>query len=560
MYFGLNGGRIKVLLKVHLLIFMSNGFIFICLFSLMNMVHSCGGPKHTQTVFSLASDDTYQQTSNLMDSGGRALNEFMGGMAHVTLNKDSAFDSQTKQAHTIYEICYDFDLNGKTVKLEDDCILYFNGGVLYNGTIIGHNTCVRSDLRKAFNIDVDLKGTWNVGTAYPEWYGAKGDGKTDDRLAIQKTIDAFPNTVLSSKTYLINSVNNKNEKYGLVLGRGKRLSGTRMYCTTFAEDLVNISLVVGDKLDVSSVVRITTLCELNHIGIIGNRINPNSSCVSSEQASRMLLDNVAVAKSNIGFNMKSYLTRYESCYASYCDIGFSIKGGGVKNTTNVLECCQAIDCNQYGYYFNMITYSSLISCAADGCGAASVSNLGYAYYLEKCDCMTFTSCGCEQCLKPIYCQQGKNISFLNCNFLVDKHHLTLPKDFQLTDIIQIRHSDHVKIESCIIDYSLVKKYVADNARLIHLYGSATNSVVLDYKPDVEAIIKKENIGTSGFVDINKNLKYSSTDNYPNKGTSKERPRLKEGNSMKGYQYFDMTLGKPIWWNGSSWVDAYGNKI
>lgn len=28
----------------------------------------------------------------------------------------------------------------------------------------------------------------------------------------------------------------------------------------------------------------------------------------------------------------------------------------------------------------------------------------------------------------------------------------------------------------------------------------------------------------------------------------------------GYQYFDITLNKPIWWNGSIWVDAIGQKV
>ena len=28
----------------------------------------------------------------------------------------------------------------------------------------------------------------------------------------------------------------------------------------------------------------------------------------------------------------------------------------------------------------------------------------------------------------------------------------------------------------------------------------------------------------------------------------------------GQNYFDMTLGRPIWWNGTDWVDATGTKI
>jgi hypothetical protein len=28
----------------------------------------------------------------------------------------------------------------------------------------------------------------------------------------------------------------------------------------------------------------------------------------------------------------------------------------------------------------------------------------------------------------------------------------------------------------------------------------------------------------------------------------------------GFQYFDITLNKPIWWNGSDWVDATGATV
>lgn len=39
------------------------------------------------------------------------------------------------QHHTIYEIKYDFDLNGGTIQIPQHCILYFNGGTISNGTI-----------------------------------------------------------------------------------------------------------------------------------------------------------------------------------------------------------------------------------------------------------------------------------------------------------------------------------------------------------------------------------------------------------------------------------------
>lgn len=40
------------------------------------------------------------------------------------------------------------------------------------------------------------------------------------------------------------------------------------------------------------------------------------------------------------------------------------------------------------------------------------------------------------------------------------------------------------------------------------------------------------------------------------GTSAQRPSDPEPHQ----QYFDTELGKPIWWNGSSWVDAMGNNV
>jgi len=41
-----------------------------------------------------------------------------------------------------------------------------------------------------------------------------------------------------------------------------------------------------------------------------------------------------------------------------------------------------------------------------------------------------------------------------------------------------------------------------------------------------------------------------------KGTTTERPAGK----TVGYQYFDTTLNKPIWYTGTTWVDSTGATV
>jgi hypothetical protein len=42
----------------------------------------------------------------------------------------------------------------------------------------------------------------------------------------------------------------------------------------------------------------------------------------------------------------------------------------------------------------------------------------------------------------------------------------------------------------------------------------------------------------------------------NNGTTAERPTT----VIIGQQYFDTTLGRPIWWDGTEWVDSTGSSI
>lgn len=74
------------------------------------------------------------------------------------VTKNILFQDMIAQSNTIYEIRYDFDLNGKEINIPKNCILKFEGGSLRNGSIIGNNTKIEG----FFYLNVNIDGTFYV--------------------------------------------------------------------------------------------------------------------------------------------------------------------------------------------------------------------------------------------------------------------------------------------------------------------------------------------------------------------------------------------------------------
>lgn len=73
--------------------------------------------------------------------------------------------------NTVYVVRYDFCLGGATITLPKNSTLKFEGGSIDNGTIVGNNSCIISDIDKTIlGKDLVIEGTWNIEHIYDKWF------------------------------------------------------------------------------------------------------------------------------------------------------------------------------------------------------------------------------------------------------------------------------------------------------------------------------------------------------------------------------------------------------
>lgn len=122
------------------------------------------------------------------------------GMGYVILRKNKSFEEQVTKSNTIYEIRYNFDLNGNTINIPDSCELKFVGGSLKNGILDGNFTI--SSNKYNILIDIIAKGILNEEIPI-EWFGGKAYSYWED---VQNGVDsnsALENAIQSNGSRII---------------------------------------------------------------------------------------------------------------------------------------------------------------------------------------------------------------------------------------------------------------------------------------------------------------------------------------------------------------------
>lgn len=292
--------------------------------------------------------------------------------------------SQITLPNIIYKIVSDIDLGGTTLTLPANCTLDFQGGSFSNGTIVGSNTKIIAGLQKIFNSDIILSGAWNIEKAYPEWFGAVGDGITNDTTALTKCINYFTVTFLSARTYITDQIDNI-PSFRTIKGCGKK----SIIQANPSMELTNNYLLRtkdgGSGIIFSDFVLLggSSSAEANY-KIGGIALRSTSNDVNDQWDTRNIIQNVEIKNC---YAASIYVATYQrenkiiNCFITHTtNIGINCMG-----TDNMIIGCTVAGSHLEGIVIN--GNNRVDSCKCFGCGASSTVTGKYALSLigSKCN-------------------------------------------------------------------------------------------------------------------------------------------------------------------------------
>lgn len=463
--------------------------------------------------------------------------------------RDTIADADTfSTPNTIYEIRGKVDLNKLTISIASNCTLEFKGGSLSNGTLSGK-----------------IKNKY----VYPEWFGAKADGVTDDTDAINRAI-AVSNAevIFRSGTYCISSTLNiqdcfvKVERaatikavkemdymvlfnftdgslsdviqrrpaldgFGIIDGNGKA-----KYCISNKYSTVSITNILLENAT-TAMIR----CIASDTNISGSVNVYNVKCINVLKLDGVI--GIDVNKSDCIFNTVSTIdcpifasvsagnTHFIDCHPWLSDSKFwadsvvidvntndyiscvNVEADSMRSLVNIHQDYSIVDLINCQFYINnvvitdnVIDTNPPITINKNGFGNCSITVIGGRYYDKKGQFQSADT-QYDTVLKSYNVFRSKN----NLN-------VWTPTIGQISTVTAV---DKIADKPA----GLLKYLTSDYGRVIYFDGVAW----------------KDTNGNSALAPIRG-------------GTNK---RVSQG-IYPGFTYFDTDLNRPVYWNGTKWID------
>ena len=238
-----------------------------------------------------------------------------------------------KAPNTIYCLEDAFVL-GEDITIPSNCVLEFDGGsIIGKGYVKGNETTIKADILQIFGTDILLIGSWNNSEAYPEWFGAKGNGVEDDTKPVT--------TVLSSPFPLVSFCKKYKVSESLYVGN-KSIRGISADNSTIIYTGKGVAIFFGCYQD-----DVYSGLSIRDLSIIGNK---SCQCgLHIQNVWRCNFDNVVVSDVLNGVGIKTYSTanngfywnNFKNCHLKNIEKGVvldSDRTKGASNANSILNC------------------------------------------------------------------------------------------------------------------------------------------------------------------------------------------------------------------------------
>lgn len=328
----------------------------------------------------------YDTTINelLTWSGTGWINPDGTSISRVNFIKTVTDITNLESGNRLLRIVGNINLNGETLTIPEGCTLDFQGGSFSNGTIVGNNTKINAGLQKIFNTDIILNGTWNVNEAYPEWFGAVGNGVTNDTIALTKCINYFTITSLSARTYITDQIDNI-PSFRTIRGCGKKSIIQANPSMKLTNNYLLRTKDGGSGIIFSDFVLLggSNSTEANY-KIGGILLRSTSNDANDQWDTRNVIQNVEIKNC---YAASIYVGTYQrenkivNCFISHTtNVGINCNG-----TDNMIIGCTVTGSHQEGIIIN--GNNRIDSCKCFGCGASTTETGKYTLKLigNKCN-------------------------------------------------------------------------------------------------------------------------------------------------------------------------------
>ena len=479
------------------------------------------------------------------------------------------------EPNTVYEIRYDFDLNGKKITIPENCTLDFNGGSLNNGEILFRNCTIQAsivsllfkNIRVTESNNVEEQQIANDYILADFFYDGNDIGKaTNSALKLCKHVK-YLRKIYILKTPIIMS--NNSMLTGMGEDKINEKSGYQPKCTEIITE-ENINAIECNQAN---------SCKISNIGLY-NRLESNlSRGILITNSTHITLNDITI----IGF-----------------DIGIEHKGGFgcLFNKIIISNAYQGMNLNPSSEsQVNGGVYTG-ISC--------KFCNIGYKIF--DCNNLTFINCSGEVIHKDCSIkgregsqvsagwniQEGTEIILINPylegadTFIYQRYSIERGQ-LAIIGAYYNSHAGETYVKpftdglfgylknTTIIGLTITNTYYSGSGTPTHqgmIYlsnnchvsnvrgGMATvngdNITITNCKFAVErfgGIWTDNKFHPNNVIQGKSNIGTSSALNYIGNTL-----KLLPNNTNPGLYAFNSSLDKPSWWDGSNWINAEGFKI